>query len=374
MPRLRKYLWRQKRRLSKLDHTSAIPVVLLSPLSHSQAQNLCESLVWSLEHARIYYQHSKPPKNWTKNTKTLDSERRRSSTTDLDRQPESRLVLKVQVPGCPHVLRWVSQWLSLFRNNIRSLFLGSFYVVILSFRYFMKQKYFFKSGPPTWDGMGYNRAFWIILVQQFWNLTHRLAWKRVIFKDAGEDQIDGIDHESVPLAVSRVTCSILSCLLDCQLSSSCGAPHRTIPAAAASQDQTHPYWEGSPQLKQLKHMHHCSFVEWKSGMSDILWRFARLPVKLEANPPMSDPGSWSVPMPRTLACPPSLAGPCLCSQLLDCPCGRIEHGGSRGFTASGRWVWQPCGNQLSAGPVKWFSTVDHFLRMEMVQIKIVHIK
>ena len=124
----------------------------------------------------------------------------------------------------------------MFRNNIRSLFLGSFYVVILSFRYFMKQKYFFKSGPPTWDGMGYNRAFWIILVQQFWNLTHRLAWKRVIFKDAGEDQIDGIDHESVPLAVSRVTCSILSCLLDCQLSSSCGAPHRTIPAAAASQE------------------------------------------------------------------------------------------------------------------------------------------
>ena len=60
---------------------------------------------------------------------------------------------------------------------------------------------------------------------------------------------------------------------------------------------------------------------------------------------MSEPFSWSVPLPRLhLPVWTSLLGPCLCA-LLDCPCGRIEQDRSRGFTASGRWVWLPFGQK-----------------------------
>ena len=41
---------------------------------------------------------------------------------------------------------------------------------------------------------------------------------------------------------------------------------------------------------------------------------------------------------------------CLCSShLIDWPCGTIEQDGSRGFRASGRWVWQTFGQKLSVG-------------------------
>ena len=45
-----------------------------------------------------------------------------------------------------------------------------------------------------------------------------------------------------------------------------------------------------------------------------------------------------------LACLNLSTWPCLCA-LLDCPCGRIEQDRSRGFTASGRWVWLPFGQK-----------------------------
>ena len=77
--------------------------------------------------------------------------------------------------------------ISLFRNVIRSLFLRLLCDTLVIQKYFMKQRWSSsKSGPSTWDGLQQ-----IILVQQFWNLTHRLVCKSVSLKTGEATPIGG---------------------------------------------------------------------------------------------------------------------------------------------------------------------------------------
>ena len=78
-----------------------------------------QSLVLSLEYGRIFnirFFWSADLHKTQEKSMTRHSMGRRSPATGL-----SRLVLKVQVPGCPHIFSQFSQWLLLFRNAIRPL-------------------------------------------------------------------------------------------------------------------------------------------------------------------------------------------------------------------------------------------------------------